>query len=739
MNTPASQPCDNGCTDPTVRGSPRARFPFIFGAQYYRAPTPEPECWEADFYSMQELGFNEVKFFVQWRWSHRAPDRFYFDDLDRLMDLAVQHRLGVTLNLVLDMSPLWLFERHPEARQVDNSGHVVEPYVVSHRSIGGHPGPCYNHPGALADRRNFVDATVEHFRNHPALHMWDVWNEPELCFPQRTPNLANLACYCQNCRAAFHGWLRAKYHELDRLNAVWGRCYEAWEQVELPRGTGGVTDFIDWREFHLDTLTHEAGWRLAAVQRLDPAHGRYLHVVPNTWFNPVTCVDDFALAEQCEVFAATMNGVASPCLHILSAGRGKVCYNVESHINHGSADLHQPIVDLPKLLADFLPQLGLGIKGFLFWQYRPEILGLESPAWGLVRPDGSPRPVTEAVRRFWATLQPHAAALREVFPAPVEIGIWRSRKNEIFHFCMQGTVGTFGAAVDAYINALYWDNRPCRVISGEMLAEAALAGLKLLIMPNGYYLTEAEAVALDRWLRNGGVLLCEAHLGAYNGTTGRHSRTVPGCGLAAAWGLRETESTASFHLRVAASQSVDSTALAEDVKKALKDFGVTGGRFFPIRLRDGGLVWGAHRYAELEGDGLELLGTFDGVAPCLGRKSVGKGTLFYCGTNLGQAVERDSAALRIILNLALAAAGIEATASLRPELPGTVHLDFLGDAAAPRFAVIVSSASQSQAVTLTGSGVWRGLFTNTVWRMDGTTRVEVPPGFAEIFTIQTEV
>ena len=89
--------------------------------------------------------------------------------------------------------------------------------------------------------------------------------------------------------------------------------------------------------------------------------------------------------------------------------------------------------------------------------------------------------------------------------------------------------------------------------------------------------------------------------------------------------------------------------------------------------------------------------------------------------------------------MALASAEIEATASLRPELPGTVHLDFLGDAAAPRFAVIVSSASQSQTVTLTGSGVWRGLFTNTVWKIDGTTRVEVPPGFAEIFTIKTEV
>ena len=720
---------------PIASAASLSRFPFIFGAQYYRAPTPEPECWAADFRNMEELGFNAVKLWVQWRWSHRAPDRFYFDDLDRLMDLAQQHRLGVTLNIVLDVSPLWLFERHPDARQLDNSGHVVEPYVVSHRSVGGHPGPCYNHPGALADRRHFVDIAIEHFRNHPALHMWDVWNEPELCFPQRTPNLANLVCYCPHCRAGFLAWLRAKYGDLDRLNGAWGRCYETWEQVELPRSTGGITDFIDWREFHLDTLTSEAVWRLAAVQRLDPVHGRYLHVVPNTWFNPVTCVDDFAMAEPCEVFAATMNGGPSPCLHILSAGRGKVCYNVESHINHGSTDFHQPIVGLPQLLADFLPQVGMGIKGFLFWQYRPEILGNESPAWGLVNLDGSARPVTTAARQFWATLKPHAETLRAALPAPAAIGILRSRKNEIFHFCTQGTVDTFSAAVNAYINALYWDNRPCRIVSGAMLADAALDGLKLLIIPNGYYLTEPEAAALDRWLRAGGVLLCEAHLGGYNGTTGRHSRVIPGCGLAESWRLHETETTSPFHLRLATGESLDSAALAEDVKKALKDFGVAGGRFLPIRLSDGSLVWGAHRYAALAGEGLESLGTVDGKVPCLGRKSVGQGTLFYCGTNLGQAVERDPAALAKILAQALAAAKLEPTASLSPELPGTVHLDFLGAAAAPGFAVIVSRADRSQSVTLNSRGVWRGLFTGTIWKLDGNTRVEVPAGFTELFAI----
>jgi beta-galactosidase len=721
--------------DPSLAAKDTERFPFLFGSQYYRAPTPETGCWETDFRNMQALGFNAVKLFVQWRWSHRGAERFYFDDLDRLMDLAARHGLGVTLNFLLDVAPLWLYGAHPDAKQIDISGRPVEPYAVGHRQIGGHPGPCYRHPGALADRKRFVAVAVEHFRGHPALQMWDVWNEPELCFPQRTPNLANMVCYCPHCAGGFREWLRARYSEIDRLNAVWGRCYEAWEQVELPRGTGTITDFVDWREFHLDAMSGEAAWRLETVRGLDLAHGRYLHVVPNCWFSAVTCADDFAMAENCEVFAATMNGQPGMIRHVVSAGRGKVCYNVESHLNFGALSMHQRRLGMEEVLRDFLPQLGAGIKGILFWQYRAEILGQEAPSWGLVHTDGRPRPVTEAVRRFWATIQPHASELRRSFPSPAEIGVWRSRKNEIFHFCAEGFPNDFNTSIDAWLEALYWDNLPHGLISGEMLARGELEGLKLLIMPNSYYVTQAEADALDRWVRDGGVLICEAHLAGYNGTTGRHSRVTPGCGLAESWGIRETDSTSSMHLRLKPGQKLEGRGLSDDVRKALKEFGVSGGKFYPIRLTDGRLVWGAHRYAELGGDGLVPLGSFDGSAPCLARKEVGKGVVFYCGTNLGQAAAHDPAGLEALLAQAADVAGIEPVGRLHAAQSGTVHLDLLSENGRPRFAVLLSKANRAQEIRLDGRGCWRGLFSGAKWSLRGKTRLRLPANFAEIFRI----
>ena len=719
---------------------PPDQLPFLFGAQYYRAPTPAPDCWDGDLRRMRDLGCNAVKFWVQWRWSHRAPDRFFFDDVDRLMDLAAANGLAVTLNTIFDVSPLWLFEHYPDAKQVMNHGWIVEPRTVAHRQIGGHPGPCYNHPGALAERRRFLAATVEHFRGHPALSMWDVWNEPEQCFFARTPEVATLVCYCAQCAREFTGWLRDKYGNLSALNTIWGRCYEDWGQVELPREPHTITDFIDWREFQLDTMTSEARLRLRLTKELDPAHVVYLHVVPNTMspFNAVTCVDDFALAPDCDVFAATMNGGPNFPVQVASAAPGKVCYNVESHVNGGCLTLQPRVLELPDLLRDFLPQIGLGVKGFLFWQFRAETLGFESPAWGLVRTDGSDRPVTRAAEAFWKTVGPHANALMRCAPRTAEVGIWKSRRNEIFHFCAHGNLEGLRQSVDAYVEALYWSNRTYRFIDSEMLADGRLDGLRALILPSPYFLTQPEADALDRWVKAGGVAFSEAPLAGYDGTRGRHAGAIPGCGLAQAWGLRESESTSSYHLKLDAPElrAAFAGAATADAKKALADFGTTGGVYFPIVLGDGTVAWGAHRGAFVEGDGANVLGRFGGEA-CIVSKAVGQGTVFYVGTNLGVGATKDASGLKTLLDGMLLTADVSPTAGCESVPAGSAHIDVLREPnGEERFLVALNGGDEAVKLRLKSSTArWRALFSGARWAFSESQdeTVELPPRFVDLF------
>lgn len=709
-------------------------LPFIWGAQYYRAPTPGPDCWEHDLRRMRELGFDSVKFWVQWRWSCRDPDRFEFDDLDRLMELAHIEGLHVTLNLIMDTAPVWLFLAHPDALQVTDGGERIAPRAAASRQIGGFPGPCYTHPGALAERKRFLARTVEHFRDHPALELWDVWNEPEQCGPYRSPAAGKLVCHCGSCRAAFLEWLRRKYRTIEALNEVWGRCYRTWDEAEPPLSSETIIDFLDYREFRLDVMTAEAEWRLDLTRELDPAHPAHLHVVPNTMriFNSLTGVDDFALAEGCDLFGATAFAAPVWPLLTVSAGRGKLCYNAECHIAHGSIGMHQKVTGLPELVRELVPQIGAGLRGFMFWQYRPESLGTEAPAWGLVRPDGNDRPLTAAVEAFRKTIGPHLPAVMAAAPEEPVAGIWMSRKNELFHWAAMRNADAPAEALEAYVEFFYWHSLPCRVIDSKTLERDGLEGLRLLVMPACYCLTGAEAQAIDRWVRvRGGTLVCEAHLGGWNADTGRHSPVTPGFGLSEAWNIREAETTSTHHLSFADRADFRARELPADVRKAIEALGADGGRYVPVTLASGNTVWGADRFTVLDAPGAEVLGRAGG-SPCIVTRRIGAGTVVYCGTNLGAAGALDREAFTGFLAGICKAAGLEPSCGCEPDIPGSVRLDALGTPAGLRALVLRNRSDSSRRVKIRCRGSFRGVFTGLGFESHGTAELTLPPGFTDL-------
>jgi hypothetical protein len=254
-----------------------------------------------------------------------------------------------------------------------------------------------------------------------------------------------------------------------------------------------------------------------------------------------------------------------------------------------------------------------------------------------------------------------------------------------------------------------------------MLAAGDLGGIRLLVMAQPYYLTQDQADALDRWVRAGGVLLSDAHLAGYDGSTGRHCAVLPGCGLSERWGIREVESTSSRHLPRSAGPASDAA----------------GGILFPVRMADGSTAWGAHRYAVLAGDAIQPLARFDEAGPCVARLAVGAGQVFYCGTNAAQAAaEGAPALLETLLRAAAGAARIAPTAGARAAEAETVHVDLLEDDGVATFAVVVSRATTVRRVHLSTRGTWRGVFTGTCWRFDGATEVDVPTRFVDLFAIE---
>lgn len=647
------------------------QLPFLYGAQYYRAPTPEPEFWERDLEHMMRLGCNTVKFWVQWRWSERRPGVYYWDDLDQLMILAHRFKLKVILNLICDVMPVWSEREFPDCRMVDRHGQPVATSAVICRQIGGYPGPCYNHPGMLNARQHFFEAALDHFNAFESLFAWDAWNEPEHHLGRRAAdNPDHQLCYCPYCELRFRNELATRYKDIESLNRRWGRCYSRFDEIELPREPHTITDYIEWREFQLDTLTREAEWRLNLVRKHAPRTHPHLHVVPHTihCFNSANCVDDFALADHCEIFGSTMMHDPLFAAAASSAAGDKYFYNAEWHINFGSTAIHPRIIDRATFLREAVPQLGWNVRGMLFWQFRPESLGFEAPAWGMIRADGSDRPVSVHASEFITQLEPYLPALMTCRRAEPVCAILKSRRNELFFDSFpQNKQNPLYRSIRGYTNLLLQMNIPFKFISTEQLEQDRLNNVKLLILPAAYYMSIAEAEAVDKFCRNGGCVLAEGSVAGYCHDIGRHSKSIPGCGLSEKWGIAEVESTSTYHVDCSTVECSNSGATG-DTAKALSSVGACGGEYVPLT----GLLgqgFGAMLLSRIEGESATVLAAYHESSSIL-EKRYHRGYLFYCGTYLGIAAnEKSEQLLRALLARAAERAGIAL-----PEYPLGVRL-----------------------------------------------------------------
>ena len=678
-----------------LAGGPAAakELPFIYGAQYYRAPTPARENWAKDLAELKARGFDTVKYWVQWRWSERKEGEYYWDDLDELMDLAGKNGLKVVLNLILDVMPTWVARDYPDSLMVGFDGRVLSGDPILCRQLGGYPGPCYANDRMTEKRQRFARAAYEHFKDKPALWGWDVWNEPETHASYRGNARYPYLCYCATCKAKFKAFCRARYGTIDRLNAIWGRCYNDFDEVEVPTMSDCVADFVDWREMQMRTLHADAEWRLRILKEVDPKSVAHLHIVVDAGgFSPLTGVDDFECAPSSEIYGSSMVNDPYCCAEGISAAQGRRFYNAEWHMNWGGHAMYPPVITRDYFLNQQLAQLGWGIFGYLFWQFRTEALGTESPAWGLINLDGTERPALKFATEFVRAFRPYADLFMKTSIAAPEVVIWRGWANEFHQYARYKREKNAGMpyhnGLRAYAKELYARSVRYGFVTTETLEKGAADAAKVLVLPQAMYLSDRDAAAFRAWraAKPGRVILAESSLGAYDRDTNRFSATVPGKGLAADWGLVEAERTAAFHLP--SDTKMDVGDGSDDVSKAMKATGVIGDNYFRLTGADGTTGWGARDFVRMAVDGeTRVLASFHNV-PCVVRK----GSVFYAGTQLAAAAEEkeDAALLAKVLDEVLSAAEIPPSG-----FPKDVHVDRLYDAQGEaRFTIVLNNSKE---------------------------------------------
>jgi beta-galactosidase len=536
-----------------------------------------------------------------------AAGRADFGDLDRLMDLAADCQLRVVINTILENAPYWLDQAHPEARYRDADDRQVRLTAAMNTPGGGWPGLCFDHPLVLGAARQFLAQLAERYRNHPALWMWDVWNEPHLepasYFPDR------LYCYCPGSLAGFQCWLMNRYQTLEPLNDAWARRYTDWSQVAPPRQFEAIPDMLDWRAYWFDNLNRWLKLRAATIRAADPAHEVMTHVALSGFTGQLAShtLDEFTLTEPVDVFGASSFPTwlmgDDPVEHLLTldatraAADGKPFWQAELQGGRGRRDGPR---STPHPRPDVLHlwmwnAYASGASGVVFWQWRPELLGPEAPGYGLCAPDGEPTPRTEAARRFAAVMRDNQ--LTPWQPDPPAAALLVSRRTALLAFATERKIDIYTGAILGAYRMLTDLDVPVAILHEDRVEAAGIPGhISRLYWPMPAVSSDHLAARVAAFVRRGGRLLAEASPGEYTPAGWRRPR-LP---LSELFGTRLGEPDACAAV--------------------------------PIALHGAGTLTGTWQRDTIQPISANVLGTFPDGSPAVTAHAVGPGVAIQIGT-----------------------------------------------------------------------------------------------------------
>jgi len=513
---------------PDLQDATRGRL--LFGGDYNPEQWPPP-VWAEDVRLMREAGVNLVTVGVfAWAALQPAPDRFTFGWLDTVLGLLHDGGIGVALATPTASPPPWLGHRHPDTLPQWPDG--------GRRTYGARNHYC---PCAPAYRRAALDistAVAARYGDHPALRIWHIGNE------------YGTACHCKHCAHRFRGWLRARYGDLDGLNAAWGTAvwsqhYGAWTEV-LPPGRaqyiGNPAQELDYQRFVSDMLLE----CFVAERDVVRAHSPTVPVTTNfmDWYRTIdawrfAAHEDFVSLDTYpdpNDPAAAMLGAMSKDV-VRSLGGGRPWLLMEQ--SPGAASW-RPVATpkrpgLNRLWS--MQAVARGADGVLHFQWRASRQGAER-AHGAMVPHAGP---DSRVFREICALGRELAGLVDVPGTTVPAGVaiildWDAwRAVELEHQPHAGF--RYVDRLTEYYAPLWRDNVTCDFAR----AEGPLGGYRLVLVPSLYQLTAAAAANLTAYVAAGGTLV----MGPFSGVADPDERIFtggwPGLGLLELFGVRVEE------------------------------------------------------------------------------------------------------------------------------------------------------------------------------------------------------
>jgi beta-galactosidase len=502
-----------------------------FGVTFYPDQWPV-ETWEESFKNIKKTGFNIIRFGeMAWDWVEPDVGKFSFAGLDRAMDMCAKHGLKVLLGIPVSQVPPWFYRLYPNSRPVAQDGALYP-------EMGPRPNICKDNPHYRKLAERLTRKLVARYKNHPALLMWQVDNEP--VYPPLDHTTSNDFCHCQHSRRAFVLWAKKKYGTLARLNEVWGtkfwtNTFSRFEDINTPKA--GIWEavsphiFLDWYRFKTDSLADWVGFLAKIVKASDKNH----KVGTNGFIGICTRVPDHSLmANELDWYGLD--------IYPMGGKMGKRDYAFmldlwKSYVRGKKAEFHitelqggqnvrwgfPGYVEGPEIKWWTEMAFERGVQGLLYHAWRPPLFGAETAGFGILKADGSPTKRLEIIKKMAKVVQNSSFVIRhsslaiaylrssdvqsyqEQGPPRGIAGQWEAVRVDIgLLLGLTSIQGAYQLAFDKYKAADF---------IFEQDLDFGKLPYKTILLPNPYLLSRKQFENLKKWVIAGGKLITEARFG----------------------------------------------------------------------------------------------------------------------------------------------------------------------------------------------------------------------------------
>jgi len=509
-----------------------------------------------DLDNIRALDFNTVVLYPSVsRWEGEPFGHTAFGAIDTVMDDCAERGLKVVLEL---------------QGQVMQDADAPEcfPLPVGFPS-GNYRENGFHQPAKEALLRRYFREVVAHFKGHPALLAYDLFNE--IGNDSRSPGVIR----------AFVEFLRSQYGgDVVVLNRAWATYFSSFEAIAaIPTdyrvwSWTSVVAERDWQRFRSSDFTSQIAWWRTLVREIDPDIPLFIDVLGSDVLinrtDPYYGVSDWDAVAQSDILGLSCYAnMLDPewwrkdawlwpqfWRHARSVAGGKQVVISEMMTQNRTLFPREKSSMTDELRLWSHQALFHGIQGMIYWKYRPFRRGRQVGGRGLTDFSGEPNHFARQASEAAGFAMRHAALLREAKPDDAGCCILFDPEAERLYAAIgfgsdDGKPSTFYTGCHrGWFRALWAHGISPSYVTPARLYAGITESVRLLVVPCLASVTSALAALLKKFVEDGGTLLTESRFGLLDGD-GNLWDHAPGAGLHQFLAMEEINFSARFQASAA--------------------------------------------------------------------------------------------------------------------------------------------------------------------------------------------